>query len=340
MEPINVLITAASRRVSLIRNFRIALEGTHSRVIAVDFNIYSPALYFAHRFYTVPLATDSLYFKELDKIIKKEKITLIIPTIDDELILWAERKKHYAGLGITVSVSSLETVTICNDKWLTYQFFSKHNIPFPKTFLPEHLTYHMEYPLFIKPKIGRGSVNSFIVTKKKELDFFVEYVPDPIIQDYLKGKEFTVDAFFSNSGQLISCIPRYRLVIRSGVSDRGRTFRNDKLLAYIKIIGEKMKFMGAVNIQGKIYKEEISFFEINPRFSGGIQLSTAAGPNFAELIVNEMRGKKLDPRINKFKNNLTMTSYEDSLFINTRGNIRFFFLENPEVLPRKNLKKL
>lgn len=343
MEAINVLITAASRRVSLVRNFRLALEENGGgNVITVDYDIYSPALFFGHRHYKVPLVMDPKYLDTIACIVAKEKIDIIIPTIDQELLLWAEHKKEFEEKGVRVSISPPETIQLCNDKFETYRFFHEHEFPFPETYLPETLTYQMNYPLFIKPRGGRGSVQSYIVKNKRELDFFMEYVPDPLVQDYLDGKEFTVDAFFSRDGELISYVPRYRLVIRSGVSDRGRTFKDDALEKWIKKIGKSMKFEGAVNIQGKVHKGETTFFEINPRFSGGIQLSTAAGPNFSQFLVDELHGQSLEPQLGKYTNNLTMTSYEDSLFMDTRRNVSFFYTDSAhgDIIPTKNKTKL
>ncbi len=339
MKEINVLITAASRRVALVRSFRVALEQSGGKVITVDYDINSPALFFSHKHYKVPLVNDPEYLRRIECITKEEKVTLIIPTIDQELMLWAENRDYFKEKGIHVSISPPETIKVCGDKWETFHFFKANNLPFPETYLPGMLTYNMGYPLFIKPRAGRGSVNSFYIKNKKELDFFLDYVPDPLVQDYLAGKEFTIDAFYSNDHQLISFVPRYRLVIRSGVSDRGRTFRNPEITRLLKDISKKMKFRGAVNLQGKVYKNEITFFEINPRFSGGIQLSVAAGENFAEYIVREMRGEVLKPRLNRFRDHLTMTSYEDSLFLDSRRNIRVFNT-GPDILPQQNKTKL
>lgn len=347
MSGFNVLITAASRRVALVRNFRLALQDTGGIVVAVDYDINSPALFFAHKQYKVPLVMDPAYTEVIESIAVKENINLIIPTIDQELLLWSKNKTRFAEKDITVSISPPETVGICNDKWETYNFFKSNNFPFPATYLREHLTYHMNYPLFIKPRAGRGSVHSYMVNNKRELDFFVEYVHEPLVQDYLMGKEFTVDAFFSNNGELISFVPRWRLVIRSGVSDRGRTFRNDELTEWVKKIGKALAFEGAINIQGKIYKDKVTFFEINPRFSGGIQLSTAAGPNFSQFLLDEIAGNPLHPQVGDYDEHLFMTSFEDSLFLDGRRNVSFFycddtgiFSDHNGILPKKNKKRL
>jgi carbamoyl-phosphate synthase large subunit len=337
---VNVLITAASRRVSLVRNFRKALHGTPGKVITVDNNTFSPALYFGHNHYTVPLVNDPNYLDALEAIVKKEHIKLIVPTIDDELAMWARVKPHFESRGVYVSVSPLDTVKTCVDKWETFRFCRQHQIPFPETYMKSTLHYDMTYPLFIKPRFGRGSVNAFQVKSKRELDFFIDYVPEPVVQDFLPGREFTVDMLFSRAGELVSYVPRFRLVIRSGVTDRGKTFRNDHLSEWVEKIGKLMPFCGAINIQGKILKNDAIFFEINPRYAGGIQLTTAAGPNFADFLVREARGEKIKPHLGEYENNLVMTSYEDSLFINTDKSIGFFYLDNKDILPESMHCKL
>jgi len=317
----NVLITAASRRVSLIRLFREAVQPFGGRIIAVDYETYSPALFFSDQWYQVPLVKDPSYLLRIQDICNKENITLIIPTIDQELSIWAHAQNEFKKKHISVSISATNTIRTLTDKWLTYQALVHEDIPFPHSFLPDKNIIPDHFPLFIKPRKGRGSIGAFPVRNQKEYLFFTDYIKDPVVQTYLEGKEFTVDALFDHMGKLIRCIPRYRLVIRSGVSDRGKTFINTRLTELIERIGNTFSFRGAINIQGKIYNDSISFFEINPRFSGGIQLSAAAGTSFAKLLVNEEMGVPMTPSLLDYQAGMLMTSYEDSLFIDTDNKL-------------------
>jgi carbamoyl-phosphate synthase large subunit len=87
MREINILITAASRRVPLIQGFAQALKhlGLRGNVITSDMNALSPGLYFSNRHYLVPLTTSRRYIPIIKSICFKERIHLLIPTIDDEL---------------------------------------------------------------------------------------------------------------------------------------------------------------------------------------------------------------------------------------------------------------
>ena len=56
-------------------------------------------------------------------------------------------------------------------------------------------------------------------------------------------------------------------------------------------------------------------FEINPRFSGGIPLTIAAGADFPAKLVDLALGRPVAPAIGQFRGDLWMSSFEASLFL-------------------------
>src|SRR5262245_65550232 len=101
MRKVNILITAASRRVPLVRAFRNAVERFgRGRVVTTDMNPMSPALYFGHKHYIVPLTTDKNYIPIIEGICDAEAIHLIIPTIDDELTIFGGAIQRFGKTGI------------------------------------------------------------------------------------------------------------------------------------------------------------------------------------------------------------------------------------------------
>src|SRR5207247_8498947 len=103
MKKINVLITAASRRVPLVRAFRSAVRRFgQGRVITTDINPLSPALYFGHKHHIVPLITDRNYIPIIESVCDAEEVNLIIPTIDDELPIFCFVLDSFDHLGISV----------------------------------------------------------------------------------------------------------------------------------------------------------------------------------------------------------------------------------------------
>src|SRR5207237_6057509 len=120
----------------------------------------------------------------------------------------------------------------CNDKYETYLFCQANGINTPATRLPADVdSASLRYPVYVKPRFGRGSVNVFSVGNETQLRFFLDYVPDAIVQDHLAGTEFTVDVLCDFNSRVLSIVPRERLVIRAGVSDKGITRKNAEVIA-------------------------------------------------------------------------------------------------------------
>lgn len=318
----NILITAASRRVPLVLAFREGLKslGIPGTVIAADVNPMSPAAHFCDRAYRVPLSFDPGYLAAITAICDGEKIGLIVPTIDDELPLFGAAAADFAERGVRVAVSPRSTALLCDDKFATCTHLRKAGVAAAESFLPAHLPAKPPIPAFVKPRRGRGSVLAFPARSAKELAFFVAYVPDPVVQEYLDGPEFTIDVMCDFSGRPLSIVPRQRVVIRSGVMDRGCTVNDPVLIDLARACASAMTFVGPINIQCRKVKGRPIVFEINPRFSGGIPLTIEAGADFPRMLIQLALGQRIDPMIGQFRDGLWMSSYESSLFFSP-GNL-------------------
>lgn len=317
MESLNILITAASRRVPLVRAFQDALRttGIRGRVVVTDVNPLSPAVHTADRWYHVPLATAPDYLESVAAICERERIGLIIPTIDDELELFGAAAEWLAARRIKVAVSPEATSRICNDKLATCVHLREKGIRAAESRLPAGVPASVTFPLFIKPRFGRGGVGAFQVRSSRDLTFFVDYVENPIVQEYLDGPEFTIDVLCDFRHRPIAIVPRERVVVRAGVIDRGRTVHDRKLIELGRSVAQVLPFAGAANIQCRVVNGEPVVFEINPRFSGGIPLTIAAGADFPRYLIELTMGHVVPSRIGRFRDDLWMTNYEASIFV-------------------------
>jgi len=316
MKKINVLITAASRRVPLVRAFRDAVgKFGKGRVITTDISPLSPALYFGHKHHIVPLTTDRRYIPIIESICDVEAVSLVIPTIDDELPIFGKAKSRFESVGVRVAISNERTGLICNDKYQTYLFCKENDIAIPETVLASDLQPRRgSFHAIVKPRFGRGSVNVYHVQTEEQLRVFANYVPDSIVQDFVEGTEFTVDVLSNFSGKVISAVPRERLVIRAGVTDKGITRKIPAVMDFAVEIAERMQIVGASNIQCKYDGQQVTLIEVNPRFSGGIPLTLAAGADFPSWLLQMTTGLDVRTQMGKFQDGLTMMSFEESIF--------------------------
>ena len=314
---LNVLITAASRRVGLVRGFQQALHrpGLSGKVVVCDVNPASPAVHVADRAFEVPLSDDPAYFDAVGAICVRHQIGLVVPTIDDEIPRFAAVRDRFDAIGTQVAASPLDTALATTDKWETCRRLAAAGVAAATTWLPHELPGAPSFPLFVKPRSGRGSVLAFPARDAVELAFFLRYVSTPVVQEYLDGPEYTIDLLCDFAGLPLSVVPRERVVIRAGVIDRGRTVQDPRLIDLALACARVFRFAGPVNIQCRMVDGSPKVFEINPRFSGGIPLTIAAGADFPAKLVDLALGRPVAPDVGAFRGDLWMSSFEASLFL-------------------------
>jgi carbamoyl-phosphate synthase large subunit len=314
---LNVLMTAGSRRVPLLEGFRRALRDLRlsGSVQVTDVNPLSPTMLVADKAHMVPLSSDPGYVEHILDLCDQERIGLLVPTIDDELPVFSASRGLFAARGVRVAISDAFVTNLCNDKYATSAYLRAHGVASAEAWLPDTVPDDVCYPVFVKPRFGRGSVGAFRADDRRQLEFFLSYVSGPVIQEFLDGPEYTIDLFCDFDGRPLSVVPRERAVIRAGVIDRGRTVASQALIDLAVQCAAVLKFEGACNIQCRVVDGRPSIFEINPRFSGGIPLTIAAGADFPRMLVELALGRELEPAVGRFTPDLWMTSFESSYFV-------------------------
>lgn len=314
----NILITSVSRKVWLVKAFKDAFnqEKIDGKVMSVDINALSAGFYASDKHQLVPLSSDPKFIPTLLKICEKENVRLLIPTRDDELALFAKNNEKFENKGVKVMISDLETIRICNDKYKFYQFLTENNFPTPKTYLSNQIILSsISYPLIIKSRLGSGGKNIFKVKNESELNFFLNYVPDPIVQEFIDGKEYTIDLFSDFNKNVLTVVPRERIETFCGESYKGRTVEDNEMIEKAKSLAETLGTIGHITIQCIKNDGGMKFIEINPRFGGGANLGFASGANTPIMLLKLLLGKDVKPSIEKYNKNLTMLRYTEDYLI-------------------------
>lgn len=269
--------------------------------IGTDCNPNCFAKELCDEFYSVPLATASNSKEFLKNLVLEKKIDLIMPTLDDGLLNWAEISEELSKLGVAVALSPVETIRIFQDKWSTYQFFVNNNIPTPKTSLEQI------YDL-VKPRNGRGGSGVKITKEKVDMDGMIS-------QEVLVGEEYTIDVFCDIDGEPVYIVPRKRLNVIDGKSSAGIVVENEAIVNWVKLICKATTFIGIVNMQCFVDEEgNITFTEINPRKGGGTVLGMAATENWIPLAVETFVNKKKVKANKPIMYGLKMGRFYDEVF--------------------------
>ena len=322
IKKINILILSAGRRVELVNCFkqardRLKIDGD---VIACDCSNLAPALYFADQRCQVPRISDNdAYIEAIKEICIKNEVSLIVPTIDTELLLLAERREEIEkATGARVLISSYDVIKICRDKTNTQKWLEEHGFLAPKMISDEDIeAERVTYPLFIKPLDGSSSINAFKADSREEIDTFREIIGEGqyIIQDFMEGTEYTVDCFLDFEGHLITIVPRIRIATRSGEIAKGRIVRDVAIIEDVKRLLTELAPIGHITIQCMRTDEGIEYIEINPRFGGGAPMSIMAGADSCENLYRLLMGQRLIYS-NNFRDNVTFLRFDSSIMLN------------------------
>ncbi len=297
MSEIRILFTGVGRRIELLQAFRDAalLLGKSLKIYGADMTGTAPALVYCDYTRKVVAMCDSNYIENLLSICKNDKISLIIPTIDTDLLILSKNKKYFEKIGTKVMISSPEMISICRDKNITSEFFVNCGLCAPMP-VNDWKEYTAGYPAFIKPKDGSSSVDAFKVYNKGELELYASKIDDYIVQPFIDGKEYTIDIFCDWNGEPVSIVPRERLQVRAGEVLKTQINLDRVMIEEAKKICKKFKPCGPMTVQLiQDRKTGVNYYiEINPRFGGGAPLSMKAGARTAEALLKMIDGEKIE----------------------------------------------
>ncbi len=315
----NVLITAAGRRTSLVRAFA---EEAHKRgglAYAGDVDSLAPALFLADEALRTKRTDDPNYVSDLLEVVERHAIKLAIPTIDDELPILAKCKAAFEALGCRIAISSASFVDLTLDKYQTGIVFGGAGIHVPWSWLPP-LERSVDLPsrVFVKPRRGSASQDLFNVARG-DLSGVLPLVSDPIVQEILVGPEVTIDALFDFDGRPIHYVPRLRLRTLGGESVQGVTMDHDEAMEIwierLLRLCSRLGAAGPLTIQAFQTDDGFVLSEINPRFGGGFPLALAAGGSYVAWLLDMAEGREVPASLRAYVSGMYMTRYNVEHFI-------------------------
>ena len=292
---IRILFTGVGRRVELLQAFRNAalVLNKELKIYGADMTGTAPALAYCDYARKVVAMRDAGYIDNLLAICKEDRIDLVIPTIDTDLLTLSENKEKFEAIGTRVMISEPDKICICRDKNNTSQFFVDCGLHAPMP-VNDWKNYKEGFPAFIKPKDGSSSINAFEVENAEELEMYAGQVTDYIVQPFVSGHEYTIDVFCDWDGFPITIVPRERVQVRAGEVLKTQICMDKIMIEESKVLCKAFKPCGPMTVQ--LIRDEKGvdwFIEINPRFGGGAPLSMKAGARSAEAVLKMLDGDEI-----------------------------------------------
>ena len=313
----NILLTSVGRRSYLVKYFKEALSG-EGKVYVSNSTNQSPAFQVADGYIVTPLIYDDNYIPFLLGYCKENHISAIISLFDIDLPILSKNKKLFENNGIVVIVSDYEVIEKCNDKYLTYNFLAENGFNSPKTYIDFESAKNdislglLEYPLFVKPRWGMGSISVFEAADEEELEIFYKKVKRELLNSYLKyessididravliqeklnGQEYGLDVINNLKGEYQNTIVKKKIAMRSGETDCAVTLDIPSLKNLGQVLSAKLGHIANLDVDVFVVDDKPYVLEMNARFGGGYPFSHMAGVNLPKAIVNWINGIEND----------------------------------------------
>jgi carbamoyl-phosphate synthase large subunit len=250
---------------------------------------------------------------EIVAVARRTQATAVVCTVAEEMAGLARAEYELRDAGAAIWIPSATALEACLDKWRFVQVMHRAGVNVPATSLER--VDRVPGPWIVKPRFGRGSRDVYTADDSRDLAWALRRVDQPIVQTRVTGREFTVDALVDPYGTLAGAVPRWRLETKAGISTKGRTFSDDVLVGRTEEVLAAVGLTGPANVQGFVDDAgTITFIEVNPRFSGGLPLSIAAGADLVGEYLRGVLGLPIRPERLTYRSGVTMIRHFEEVF--------------------------
>ena len=323
----NVLLTSVGRRAYMVKYFKSVL-GEQGEVHVCNSDERTIAFHYADKSVVSPLIYSEEYIPFLLKYCSENKIDILISLFDIDLLVLARNKDKFAEIGTKVIVSDENWISICNDKWKTYQFLKENGFNVPKTYLTLQRTMlalesgELKYPIVIKPRFGCGSIALSVAEDEMALLYFYSRNNRAINQSYLKyessteeekiiyqekldGQEYGADVINDLDGNFRQVNVRKKIAMRAGETDIAELVDNKAISAELERLGKLSGHIGNMDTDVFLVDGKPYVLEMNARFGGGYPFSHMGGCDLPRAIVEWVSGREIDGAMLRSESGIT-----------------------------------
>jgi carbamoyl-phosphate synthase large subunit len=333
----SILITSVGSLVG--QNILDALHNRRNNIKIIGTNSIAEAAnnFRCDKSYLVAKAKNSKEFtKNIITIIEKEEPDIIIPGRDDDIVILAQLREKMSISKDCFLVGSEYFAKIMDDKFLSYDFALKHNLPFAPTIESGKLDSYTKtndllksfgFPLIAKPSKGNGSRGIWMILNENQLKKLIQVSYYSIQPFFGHEKNLNLDTsmglpFFwgipenslfaaqviINKNQKVEEIFTFVAKMVAGKCERMDIYDNPILKEITRKFAEAAileGWRGPFNIQlKKDSKHGFQAIEMNGRFSGGTSARyhlgfDEVGKTINDWMSNDIISNTVYPKGNK-----------------------------------------
>jgi len=306
MKPFTILFTCSGGGLSAELRRRVLLSTKYNiKIVAVDNVESQSAKIFCNYFSIVPLGNNEKYLEIIEELVIKYKVNMVIPCSDEEALALSKNRNKIERHDCVLTCTNYETLKILSNKIQTYRFLKEKGIETPEFYevntlsqLENKVSYFLNknIDVVVKPSSGRGGRNVSIISRtdlskcltekeftKNKIQQYKNLFPVIVMERFIEPI-FDVD-MLSFNGVLKSSVVRRR--INPNEPNEGHIIENIQSLHNLaKNISKIFNLSWLYDCDVMMSKRGIPMIlEINPRPSGSIAITVAAGFNFIDDMI-------------------------------------------------------
>ncbi|MET0764234.1 MAG: ATP-grasp domain-containing protein [Blastococcus sp.] len=303
-----VLVTGSGGPAGIAVIRRLVALGI--RVVAADADGTAAGGALAQLSVTVPRADHPRFADALLGAAAAYGVDALISTVAEELPALTASVDRFTAAGVATWLPDVTAVDLCCDKAAFAARMSRAGVPHPATATATAGVHGLPGPWIVKPRDGRGSRGLQFLDNRHAVLAALADDPVLIAQTRLTGREFTADALVDRDGTLLTVVPRWREETKAGISVKGSTFESETVTGLVADALAAVGLVGPANVQGFVADDgTVTVMEINPRFSGGLPLTLAAGADVVGTYLAGIRDPEAQLPMLHFVPGVRMSRY-------------------------------
>jgi carbamoyl-phosphate synthase large subunit len=237
-------------------------------------------------------------------------VDALIGTVAEELPPLRAGVDRLTAAGVATWLPDLTAVDLCCDKGAFADRMREAGVAHPPTATTPGDAGRLPGPWIVKPRAGRGSRGLQLLDDATAVIAAMSADAGLIAQTRLPGREFTADALVARDGTLLTVVPRWRDETKAGISVKGTTFTSEAVTDLAGAALAAVGLTGPANVQGFVADDgTATVVEINPRFSGGLPLTLAAGADVVSAYLAGIRDPQAELPFLWFTPGVRMSRY-------------------------------
>ena len=281
-----------------------ALRERGRPVVAADCDPDAVGLHLVPDGGVVPRGDSPDFAAHITKLATRFRATALICTVSEEIEALQDGAGLLAEAGLRSWLPGVETVRTCTDKWRFAKACAAAAMPVPATGFGT--VTGVPGPWIVKPRFGRGSRDVHSADNRMDVAWVMSDGCEPMVQTRLTGPRVHRRPPHRPQGRA-----RRRGAALAGRDEGGISTKGDlpQTRGWSSAVGTaagRRSACGPRTCRASSASDgDVSLIEVNPRFSGGLPLSLAAGADFVVEYLRGIAGRAAEPERLQFRAGVT-----------------------------------